>query len=73
MKFGIVVDYFNGDKIETVYVKKNNGIVSQTYINGSKTSENKVYKVNTAAPYVRSFGEKFIITDEHLQALQTVI
>ena len=73
MKFGIVVSYFEGSKIETVYVKNNNGIVEKIYINGSKTKENKVYKVNSNAPYTRWGGEKWYITDEHLQALQSVI
>lgn len=72
-KFGIVTDYHDGRKIDTVYTRKGAGVVSTTYIDGDATTTSKVYKINTDKPYVRWGGRKWYITDEHLEIMRSVI
>lgn len=60
----------NGTKLDHVIMKKNKGFILQTYFDGQLFDENKIYKVNTDKPYVRSFGTYFYITGEELQALK---
>ena len=73
MKFGITVDYYEGSKIEVIYFKKNKGITQAIYIDGKKTSENKVYKVNSEKPYTRFGGRYWYITGDELNAMKSVI
>lgn len=73
MRIAIVTTYHEGVKIEETFYKKNGGIFTSTYINGEKTTEHKIYKVNTEKPFVKWIGEKFYITGESLEAMRTVI
>lgn len=73
MKIYIFTDYYNGQKIEDTITRDKSGLTAKTYINGELTSVNKIYKVNTDKPYIRSFGEKFYYTGDRLQAIKELV
>lgn len=72
-KKATVSEEYEGELIETEYIKKNNAIWQQIRVNGKVTSENRVYKVNTDQPYTRGFGRYWYLDDEAKEALKAVM
>ena len=68
-----VTDEYNGSRIETVYFKKNNAVWARIIVDGTTTSENRVYEVKGEKPYTRSFGKRWYLDSEHKEAMAAVL
>ena len=55
-KKATVSEIYEGQLLETEYIKRGGAIWQQIRVDGKVTSENRVYKVNSDKPYTRGFG-----------------
>ena len=72
-KKATVSEIYEGQLLETEYIKKNGTIWQQIRVDGKVTSENRVYKVDTEKPYTRSFGKYWYLGDVEKEAMRAVI
>ena len=54
-KKATVSEIYEGQLLETEYIKRGGAIWQQIRVDGKVTSENRVYKVNSDKPYTRGF------------------
>lgn len=72
-KKATVSEIYEGQLLETEYIKRGGAIWQQIRVDGEITSENRVYKVNSDKPYTRGFGQYWYLDDEAKAAMQAVL
>ena len=72
-KKATVSEIYEGQLLETEYIKKNGTIWQQIRVDGKVTSENRVYKADTEKPYTRSFGKYWYLGDAEKEAMRAAI
>ena len=72
-KKATVSEMYEGQLLETEYIKRGGVIWQQIRVDGKITSENRVYKVNSDKPYTRGFGRYWYLDDEAKTAMQAVL
>ena len=72
-KKATVSEIYEGQLLETEYIKRGGTIWQQIRVDGKITSENRVYKVNSDKPYTRGFGRYWYLDDEAKEALKAAL
>lgn len=72
-KKATVSEIYEGQLLETEYIKKNGAIWQQIRVDGKITSENRVYKADTEKPYTRGFGKYWYLSDTEKEAMRSAI
>ena len=72
-KKATVSEIYEGQLLETEYIKRGGAIWQQIRVDGKVTSENRVYKVNSDKPYTRGFGRYRYLDDEAKEAMRAAL